>query len=178
MGMYLTVESLINEMVFELVKNQTIMKYLVYDDITTDPAIKQNVEDTNSFIYRPTEAEKKDFRLYALPKVPTITEEKKSMILCWASPQEGDGDLIKDYYVYFDIVSHIDIWTISGGIIRPLRIMDEINNVFAFKETENSIGKLYPVESEYRVYDTRGLFCGYRMTFKGSDFTKSLCRSE
>lgn len=178
MGVYATLESMINEMVSEVAKNQTIMKYIVYDDVLADPVLKPDVPDVQSYIYRSTSAEKADYRLYPLPKIPTITEDKKSMILCWVRPtQASDSIYFKDFILYFDIISHIDIWTIAGGIVRPLRIMDEINDIFAFKASEYSIGKLVPLEPDYKVYDSRGLYCGYRMAFKGTDFTKNMCGS-
>jgi len=177
MGVYLTQESMINEMAYEIVKNQTIMKYLVYDDILSDPILKADILNTQDYIYKVTTAEKEDYRIYPLPKVPNITEEKKTMILCWADIESSDGVFFKDYSIHFDVISHIDIWTIAGGIVRPLRIMDEINDIFAQKTTENSIGKLVPLTpSKARPYDSRGLFMGYRISFRGTDFTKSLCK--
>jgi hypothetical protein len=179
MGVYYSIESIINEMVFEIARNQTIMKYLVYDDVRSDPILKPDVEDTQKFIYRSSIAPspENNFRIFPIPKMPYILEEKQSCILCWFKTGSPVNDDIyySDFTFVFDIVSHIDIWQVDGGIIRPLRILDEINNIFFLKETQSSIGKLTPLDPQYMVYDSRGLYCGYRLAFEGTDFTKSLC---
>jgi len=178
MGVYATLESMINEMVYEIATNQNIMKYVVHDSVLVDPVLTPDIPNTQQYIYKSSNSEKADYRIYPLPKIPTITEEKKTMICCWIkTTNSSDGVYFKDYTILFDIICHLDIWTITGGIIRPLRIMDEINDLFALKSTQNSIGKLVPLDPQYLVYDSRGLFCGYRLAFRGTDFTKNLCGS-
>jgi hypothetical protein len=177
MGIYASIELVINEMILELTKNQNVMKYIVYDDVLIDPISKPTITNTQSYIYRSSSAETMDYRLFSLPKIPTITEEKKTLICCWFKSARPDGIYFQDYMIVFDIICHLEIWQISGGIIRPLRIMDEINDIFSSKNTSNSIGKLIPLAPQYLVYDSRGLFCGYRLSYQGTDFTKNLCGS-
>ncbi len=179
MGVYASIESTINEMIYEIASNQTIMKYLVYDDVLTNPLLKPDVQDTQSYIYKSSVAPspENNFRIFALPKMPFIIEDKQSMIMCWfkTASSVDDNVFYTDYTFVFDIVCHIDIWQINGGIIRPLRILDELNDIFFMKESENSIGKFTPLDPQYMVYDSHGLYVGYRQVFEGTDFTKSLC---
>lgn len=177
MGVYASIELMINEMILELAKNQTVMKYIVYDDVLVDPISKPTITNTQSYIYRSNTTEVTDYRLFSLPKIPTITEEKKTLICCWFKSARTDGVYFQDYTITFDVICHLDIWQIAGGIIRPLRIMDEINDTFSRRNTPNSIGRLVPLDPQYLVYDSRGLFCGYRLSYQGTDFTKNLCGS-
>lgn len=177
MGVYSTIESVINEMAFEMSKNQTLMKYLVYDDVTADPLSLPDLTDTQKYIYKSYEPDfREDYRIFPLPKIPYMVEEKKTMICCYYRKSNALMDPYnRDFEFVFDVITHLDIWQIKGGIIRPLRIMDEINNMFFMKKTPNSIGKMTNEEDSITTFDSQGLFMGYRLIFEGNDFTRSLC---
>jgi hypothetical protein len=164
-------------MVLNVAQNETLMKYLVYDDVTVDPSVRPAVADVQQYIYKNNNTSSdSDFRILALPKVPIITEAKKSFICCWLKTTENSSSpQYKDYEIVIDVFAHIDIWLVSGGINRVFRLMDEINDIFFFKSTIESIKLLTAKEPTYQVYDSKGYFCGYRMVFEGTNFTKGMC---
>lgn len=167
-------EALINEMLMVLASNQTIMKYVVYDTVSTDPLSLPDIDNTYQYIYTgriqdPTDM--KIFRLFPTPFNPNIEEEKKTFILCRIIPKRTDPNrpTEKEFHVCFDVMCHKDLWTIIGGKLRPFRICEEINNVWNKRLTQNSINKMFPVDEGY-IYTNQ--FVGYSVEYLGTWFNK------
>lgn len=177
MGVFLDCEKMVNEMIKAIASNQTIMKYICYDDVLVDPMLKPNLTNTQQYIYKPnTSSVDEDYRLFALPKVPLITEEKKSMICCWVKNiSPSSSPQTRSYAIIFDIICHIENWQIAGGIIRPLRIMDELTENFFLRDLPFGLKRPSLENAPYQVYDSKGYFCGYRLTFESAGFTRNMC---
>jgi hypothetical protein len=124
-------ETLINEMLATIASNQTIMKYVVYDTVSTDPLTLPDVENAYQYIYTgrvQTPNEMKKFRLFPTPFNPNIEEEKKTFILCRIVPRGTNPNkpTEKEFVVYFDVVCHKDLWTIIGGKLRHLEFAKKL----------------------------------------------------
>ncbi len=168
-------ETLINEMLATIASNQTIMKYVVYDTVSTDPLTLPDVENAYQYIYTgrvQTPNEMKKFRLFPTPFNPNIEEEKKTFILCRIVPRGTNPNkpTEKEFVVYFDVVCHKDLWTIIGGKLRPFRICEEINDLWNKRLTPNSINKMFPIKEDYIHYNNQ--FAGYSIGYMGTWFNK------
>ncbi|TRZ53915.1 MAG: hypothetical protein D4S01_00475 [Dehalococcoidia bacterium] len=168
-------EAMINEMLLLISSNQTIMKYLVYDDISIDPLSRPDISDAYQYIYNGKTQEvdgARQFRLFPTPFNPNIEEEKKTYILCYINPKrtKSNNPSEKEFSLCFDILSHKELWTITGGKIRPFRICEEINNVWNKRNSVNSINKIMPMDEGYIYYNN--VFVGYRLEYMGTWFNK------
>ena len=178
-GIFKTAENMINEMIYEIASNQGILKYIVYDDVSVDSITLANITNPSDYIYspeKPSPSDTRGFRLFPIPKIPNVEEQKKTFVSCYVVQTDaagGNNPFFSDYNLCFDIISHIDTWCIAGGIIRPLRIADGINDIFVQKQSENSMKKLYPIRNTYIQWNN--LFCGYRLIYSATNFNKSLC---
>lgn len=177
MGVYKSARKLLNEMIQDIVTNQFIMKYVVYDRCDIDPLALPNIDNPIQYLYNPQNPNPDNFeyRIFQIPKIPTVEETKKTIITgrIFETKEIRNNPYFKDYVVAFDIISHIDLWAIKGGLIRPLEIMELINELYNQKYTTNSMKPLYPKSDPYIQYNN--LFCGYRLIYEATNKNKNSC---
>ena len=169
-------EAMINEMLMVLASNQTIMKYVVYDDVTIDPLTLADVTDAYKYIYSGQTSDLNDiksFKLFPTPFSPNVSEDKKTFILCYIKPKRtmSDRPTEKEFSICFDVFTHKDIWTIVGGKLRVFRICEEINNIWNKRLSDNSINKIFPISEDY-IFINNNLYCGYHLEYMGTWFNK------
>jgi len=173
-GIFIAGEKMVNEMIYEITSNQSLLKYIAYDDIKIDPSTKSDVPNPTDLIFtpeKPTPTDLRGYRIFNIPKAQFVEEDKKTIVACYITKTEPAGsnqNVFGNYYICFDVVCHVDLWGINGGIIRPLRICDGINDVFNRKYSASSLRPLYPEINTFMNWDSKGIFCGYRLIYKAS----------
>lgn len=175
MGIYITARNMLNTMIQDILSNDNIMKYVVYDDVKIDPLTKPSISNPIDYLYNPQNPESLNYRVFQIPKIPNDTENQKTVIVgrVIKTHKIDDNHIYKNYTICFDIVSHIDLWAITGGKIRPLEIAEEINEIYSQYSTTNSIKKVFALDDSYIEYNSR--FHGYRIIYSATDFTKDMC---
>jgi hypothetical protein len=171
-GIYLTAELIINEMISDLISNQTLMKYVVYDDTSIDPATKPNVLNPSQYIFKPEYPEVNTYRIFQIHKIPAVEENQKTIISAYLvkTKKIEDNPTYKDFIIAFDVITHININAIKGCKLRLLRILNEIDKVYNQKYTSQSIKKLFALDDTYIEYNNN--FCGYRLLYSATNFAK------
>lgn len=158
-------------MCMDLVKNKNLMKYLVYNDTIIDPLGKNDITSPSQYIfnpknYTPGNQESLDkFRIYQT-RMPDITQSAKSIIAVNLLRTESipDNPYFKQYIIYFDVITHVDINVISGGKIRLFEIMDLIHEQYNQKYTSNSVQALFPLDDVPIAYNDK--FFGFRLPYR------------
>ena len=139
------------------ISSQDLCKLLYYNNST--PLSETNIENTTTLLFN---------NIYPTPIIPNITDEAKtfiSIILDDFSLVSSNTEY-KTSKILFNIISHIDLWMIDGGI-RPYSIMTEIDKLFN-EQRIIGIGKLSIERANWIAANEK--FQGYRMVYKITEF--------
>lgn len=175
MGIFNTIETAFKDMVSDIVTSEDICKLLWYD--VYNP-LSQTIPATPTLmIYTGKDDQKEEsyHRIFLTPKIPTVTENKKTIIVprIWNIGLMGNKNetnvQYSDFVVVFDIITHVSLWTIENSGIRVFKIMEELNNLYSYKRKDYGIGKSIPVDIPYITPAEK--WCGYRLGYKFTDFT-------
>jgi hypothetical protein len=180
MGIYQSAENMLNEMLYVIASNDDIMKLIAYDDTITSPLSSTPIANPQDYIYSPESPYDNTYRLYPMCKIPNATEDKKTVICVelLKSKQIDNNPYFRHYIVAFDVVVHIDIKIIKGGIRRDLQIMDRINELFNQKYNSDTMKRAFQEDDGYVQYNDK--FVGYRLiySFTNKNSHNALCHKE
>jgi hypothetical protein len=146
--------------------NQVLCKYLYVD--TESPQSSTPITNTSELIMK---------RIFPLPKTVEAITDKMSILNIYfpTSEKYKVNSGFKEVILYFDIMSHLDIWMIDEGI-RVYSIMNEIdkmfNNIYISKLSMNRI--LFEKDSIMKFSD---YFYGYRLCYRLSQSSNVGCDS-
>lgn len=105
-----------------ILKNDRLVKLLYYNDT--------NVENKPNL----TNQEKKNLiesQIKLVPRIPKDPEMKNYLIISLDNFNAvGDLNTFKSYSLSFDILCHADNWTMDDYMIRPFKIMAELDKTF------------------------------------------------
>lgn len=135
-----------------LLSSQDLCKLLYY---TNDNPLEQpDIQDTTSLLFN---------KIYPYPFTPNVQDEATSIInVVLTNFRLNQNRSFKDGEICFNILCHINLWKISGGL-RPYSILKEIDELFN-GERIVGIGKL--------EYKNNGLlwanekYCGYSLVYR------------
>jgi len=174
MGIYGKIEDTFNDMVYDLITSENLCKLLYHDDY--DPKSKSAVENADKMLYKGGDTqETNEHRIFLTPKIPTVTDTKKTIIVprilrIQPSGRGNDRNVYyKEFTVVFDIITHISLWVIKNGEIRVLQIADLINDLYNLKYTDKSIQNPYALDTPY--IQPSDEWCGYRLEYKFTDWS-------
>lgn len=141
--------------------------YVVNQLLDSDDLIKLIKYDVSEPLSKPIEATPTVLlfdRIYPIPKVPTVQEDKKTILsIIFSNAILSDNIKIKDSKLIFWIMCHIDLWAVRDNL-RPFLIASEIDKIFNEKRgSQLSIGKVLFNSFVYREWDNR--FCGYQLIY-------------
>lgn len=69
-----------------------------------------------------------------------------------------------DMFYIVDVMSHLDIWTLTDNKVRPYRLVDNIHDDLEDTNINGIRGKLTFQKCDYMVYSKN--FTGYRLIYK------------
>jgi hypothetical protein len=161
-------------MVYNLITSQDLCKLLYYDDY--DPKSQPIVENVERIIYKGGDIqEANEHRIFLTPKIPTVTDNKKTIIvprlLKIQSSGKGSNKNVyyKEFVVVFDIITHVSLWVIKDSQIRVLQIADLVNDIYNLKYTDKSIQNPFALDTPY--IQPSDLWCGYRLEYRFTDWS-------
>jgi hypothetical protein len=168
MGVYVDARNLLNEMLYDIVCNETLMKYIVYDNVDVDPLSLPAIVNPKQYIFNPLNPKSDAYRIFPIPKIPATDELAKTIIVgrILQTKPIGNNPFHKNYVIAFDVISHVYLWAIPGGKLRPLEIMDLLNELYNQKYSPNSMKPLFPESDPYITYTKD--FCGYRLVYNAT----------
>lgn len=157
-GRFIELNNNMNYIIQLLLKNQNLLKFLYYNDY--NPLSQPDISNPKSLLFN---------NIYPLPKIQEATEEQKSIISVILSNAHlrDDNIKLKDYKIIFYIMSHIDLWTISGGI-RPLLISHELDTIFNEIKVSQFVGKV--LFGDWIPKEFNNKFYGYYMSYEVTNF--------
>jgi hypothetical protein len=172
MGVYRSANNIIHEIIGDILQNETIMKYLVYDFIDKDPSEEDPILNPKQYLFNPANPLSEKARIFPLPKIITAEENEKTLICVYMHKTKAikGNPYFKDYIICIDIISHTNLWATYPKDTRPLIIMDEINEMYAMKHTTNSIKTITP-KDDIRVI-ANNKFYGYSMIIEATNINK------
>jgi hypothetical protein len=176
MGIYKNMQSAFVDMVYDLITDEDLCKLLYYDSY--NPLSEVIVPDPSKMIYKGGDIIEEDYhRIFLTPKIPVITDEKKTLILPKILEiQPVPNDIYYKYFdVTFDILTHISLWCIANDELRVFEIMDKINKKYDKKYKTESIGWAVPNDTPYIYANEK--WCGYSLSYRFTNWDK-LCRNE
>lgn len=168
MGFYGHLEYITNKMAGLLLTNQEFIKYLQYDD--DDPLSHPDISQDE---LGKTIDKLKDTRFFLQPKPSKISWQSGvyvEMFLSRDNPERRSGGLFTSYIITFNIICHLDKWTIKNGI-RPYRIMNIIDYTFNGANIKDiSFDEIRPLGSQFLKFadNFEGYRLGYVLTWKGN----------
>lgn len=158
-GRFVELNTNMNYVIQLLLENQNLLKLLYYND--NNPLSQPDIINPKSLLFN---------HIYPLPKIADVAENQKSIISVMFSNahlnREGNIKL-KDYKIIFYIMSHIDLWKVSGGI-RPLLISHELDNIFNEKSVKQFVGRILFGDWIYKEFNNK--YYGYYLTYDISNF--------
>lgn len=148
----------INYVIQELLKDQDLMKLLFYNNET--PLSSPDIVNPSALLFN---------NIFPYPKLPLVEENQKAIITVMFSNARLNSNIkFKDYKLIFNIMCHVDLWKIRGGL-RPYEIAQRIDNIFNEKRgTSLSIGKVIFDDFIYREYNQK--FNGFYLCYSLTDF--------
>mgnify|MGYP001019742212 CR=1 FL=1 len=154
-GFYSNLETLTNRMAGMLLSNQDFVKYLYYTN--DDPLSQPDISNPLSIL---------GDKFVLQPKPSGYTTEQGvivEMFLSGDNPNRGNGGMITEYVITFNILVHLDTWSIRNGI-RPYRLLNIIDETFNDKSiNEISYTKIQSLGSKYIRFDDN--WAGYKLNY-------------
>lgn len=166
LGSFYNAEKLIITFATNIINDEILMKYLVYDDCTVDPLTKDTIANPSEYLLK---------RVFYIPRKVETEEKQGSLILLEISDitRIPNDHMFKNVSLKVDVISHIDKWGITGAKIRPLQIMQRIENTFHHLDAEESLKKIALYDTKKITYNEN--FKGYRMFFSATVRTSKTC---
>ena len=157
-GRFETLDSDIMTIIMTMMSNQNLCKLIYYD--TSTPLLEANIENTTSLLFD---------RLYPIPITPLVTDDAKSFITVVLDDfQLGKTNIkFKTSKILINVISHISLWPIAEGKLRPYGIMGEIDKLFN-EQRIVGIGKLIFERSNWIAANEK--FMGYRLVYNVVEF--------
>lgn len=144
-------QSIINK----LITNQNLLKLLKYT--TPDALSKPDLtpQEIKELINK---------NIKTVPKVPILEEEVGGYIIVifdYFKPNYNNP-MFRNNLIIFDVICQMDNWIMDDYMLRPYKIMHEIDSMF--NETKlNGIGKVEFAEATSLVIDDR--YAGYSLKY-------------
>ena len=174
MGIYSNIEKSLNDMVYNILQNEDLCKLLYYNDY--DPLSKNVVDNPDRMIYTGGDVQEEEYhRIFLTPKIPTVTDNKKTIIVprILRIKPSGEGAMRNVYYkefsVIFDIMTHVSLWVVKDNHIRVLQIADLIDTIYNLKYTDKSIQNPFSLDTVY-IYPSEQ-WCGYRLEYRFTNWS-------
>lgn len=137
-----------------ILENQNLCKYILVDNFS--PLSSTPIQDTNVLLMN---------RIYPLPKIPESQTLEKTIVNVYFPTSEpyklNSG--FKEVRLYFDIMSHLNIWMIDEGI-RCYSIMNEIDKMLNDKYIKGLSSKRIYFEKD-SIIKFSDYFYGYRICY-------------
>jgi hypothetical protein len=151
----------INEVLWLIIQNQNLCKYLYYDTANTvDPLSMPELTDEQrtSLLFN---------HIFPLPKLPTNEDIKATSYLTvfFDNIEKGGSIYFKDSLLTFNIFCHLDLWRIPDKL-RVYGLMEEIDSIFNNKSIIG-IGTIQFYRS--RLFSVNKDFAGYTLTYRVVD---------
>ena len=173
MGIFKTIESAFAGMVYDITNSSDMCKLIRNDNY--DPlSLPSPATPTNMIYIGGDVIETIEHRIFLTPKIPTISEEKKTIIIPRIEAIQtpgGDNFYYRDFVTSFNILTHVSLWAIKGNGIRVLQIADLINNLYDRQRKEQGIGWAIPIGVQ-RIQPNDN-WCGYALGYKFTNFSKN-----
>jgi len=172
MGVYRSANNIVHEIIGDILDNETIMKYLVYDVVDKDYSTLYPIINPVQYLFNPANPLDEKARIFPMPKDMTTETQEKTLICVYMHQTKSikDNTFYKDYIICVDIISHLNIWATYPKDNRILIIMDEINEIYASKYTSNSTRLITP-QDDIRII-ANNKFHGYSIVMKATNITK------
>jgi len=134
-----------------VLQNQNLCKLINYN--TSNPLNEPDLDDPSSLLFQ---------KIYPLPKLPDTDTEKCSFLNIFFDDFRLPNLGVKEGYINFDVICHIDLWRIDG-MIRPFSILHEIDEMFNYERIAG-IRKLLFDRVKYLYVNEK--YTGYRASYK------------
>lgn len=144
--------------------NQDLCKLLYYYSDTVDykynPLKEDDIEDTSSLLMT---------HIFPVPKNPDdVVDQKCYLNITIEDGSKIEGGKMKQLYLWFDVICHLDAWIISNGtnkiILRPLLIAGEIDKMFNYMPTDLPIFNK-PIAIPTKLIKYSNKYFGYRLGY-------------
>lgn len=130
---FLSIEKDYSLIVNKMIENQRLMKLLYYN---TKDALKQ--PDLNGAQIR----EVLEKNISIVPKITIDNEMPNYIVINFDNFSTNDENpAFRDNLIIFDIVCHLDLWSLGDFQLRPYKIAGELDYLFADKRL-TGIGKI------------------------------------
>lgn len=151
---FATVELDFQKIIEKLFENQDILKMLYYN--TADCTTKPDITDETILM----DISKNNIRIIPNLEIP---ENKGSIIIITFNnflPNDTNPKFMNNVII-IDILCPTDVWMMDNYMMRPFRIMHEINSMFD-KQKLNGIGTMQFITADIM---TLGNYSGYQMAY-------------
>lgn len=146
----------INIVTMTMLTSQNLCKYL--SDNSTTPLLSSDILDTTTLMFN---------NIFPTPITPLPSDKNKSLITIVLDDFSLNRDHVsfKTSKIIFNIICHIDLWKIDGGI-RPYAIMSEIDKLFGMQRVVG-IGRTLFDRSRWISINEK--FQGYQLSYSIED---------
>lgn len=145
----------LKDIMFKLLTNDDLLKLLKYttEDALTKPnltaAEKQEIANTN---------------IKVVPKLPVPDAVGSYIIIMFDTfTPNPSNEMFRDNVIIFDIICNTDTWVMEDYMLRPYKIMHELDSMFNGSKL-NGIGKVEFVAANSLVLTTE--LAGFTMMYK------------
>lgn len=145
----------LQSIITKLINNQNLLKLLKY---TTPNALERDDLTAEEIL------EVVNKSIITIPKVPFDDEQVGGylVILFDYFKPNMNNPLFRNNVISFDIICPMDCWKMDDFMLRPYKIMHEIDNMLD-GEKLNGIGRVEFAEASSLIIDDR--FAGYNMKY-------------
>lgn len=149
----------LNSVAKKLINNENLCKYLYYNE-------KNPLEQPELTIEQRTEL--MDKKIFTIPRTP-FTDEQGSSIIIGLDRFESTNTnrTFIEYRIEFNVYSHVDLWTLERGLLRPYMILHEIHQMMQGDRTLG-IGRLQFGGCRLSILDDS--IAGYTTSYDNVDF--------
>jgi hypothetical protein len=145
----------LKDIMFKLMTNEDLLKLLKYT--TTDALTKPDLtpEEKQAII---------NDNIKVVPKLPVPDAVGSYIIIMFDTftPNPNNTEF-RDNVIIFDVICHADTWVMEDYMLRPYKIMHELDSMFN-KSKLNGIGKVEFVAANSLVLTTE--LAGFTMMYK------------
>lgn len=174
MDIFETIESAFSSMVNDMITSPDLCKLLYYD--VSNPLSQIAVVNPQQMIFtgKDDQQEESYHRIFLTPKIPTVTDKKKTIIMpkiLEINPVQ-DNIHYADFLIVFDIFTHMSLWSIEKNGIRIFKIMSKLNALYNLKHKSYGIGR--GILQKVPYFTPVEKWGAYRLAFRFTDFSKKL----
>ena len=145
----------LKDVMFKILGNEDLLKLLKYT--TPDSLTKTNLtpEEKTGMI---------NSHIKVVPKLPTPEDVGSYIIILFDTfTTNSNNPVYRDNVIMFDVICHTDTWVMDDYMLRPYKIMDQIDRMFNNTKL-NGIGKVEFVAANSLILTSE--LAGFTMMYK------------